>query len=67
MICIKTRRIKIIIHIRSYKHTIRTYLMDKVLGRGLCQLNAHRILSSPPAEVYVEEVGVCRSFEQDEF
>jgi len=41
--------------------------MDKVLGRGLCQLNAHRILSSPPAEVYVEEVGVCRSFEQDEF
>jgi hypothetical protein len=41
--------------------------MDKVLGRGRCQLNAHWFLSSPPAEVYVEEVGVRRSFEQDEF
>jgi hypothetical protein len=55
-------------HIRSYKHAILTlHLMDKVLGRGRCQLNAHWILSSLPAEVYVEEVGVRRRFKQDEF
>ena len=53
-------------HIRSYKPTILTYLMDKVLGRGRCQLNMHWILSSPPAEMYVEEVCVRRNFEEDE-
>jgi len=41
--------------------------MDKVLGRGRCQLNAHWILSSALAEMYVEEAGVRRSFEQDGF
>jgi len=40
--------------------------MGKVPGRGGCQLNAHWILESPPAEVYIEEVGVRRSFDQDE-